>query len=210
MELGKARMWDPQLDRGDRGLDRVHVLPVDVALGHRQAQVPSEGPVAAFDAQAPEEARGADIHRDQVQDALDLVESQVVDAHDLPAINVDDLLVHEIRVQQDLVRALAEATHVDRRGPEARAAGIDPIDRRPGQEDPAAVRRDHQASHGRVAIADGHDQIRDLPDRVLAAVKHGQADRLAQVEHGHLEGGPVAAGWHGWTIGVRRRGPRRV
>ena len=95
-----------QLDRGDRALDRVDVLPVDVALLERQPQVAGERPERALDAEPAEQARRADVDRDEAQRALDLVEAEVVDADDPAAVDVDDLLVHQVRLEQDLVRAL--------------------------------------------------------------------------------------------------------
>ena len=45
MELGQAGVRDAQLDARDRALDRVDVLPVDVALGQRQVEPAGERPV---------------------------------------------------------------------------------------------------------------------------------------------------------------------
>ncbi len=49
------------------------------------------------------------------------------------------------------------------RVPQARAGLVERPDRRPGQEDPAAARRDDEAGHRRIAVADGDDQVCDLP-----------------------------------------------
>src|SRR5207249_11756280 len=99
VELGQAAVGDPQLDRGDRGLDRVDVLPVDVLLGHRQPQIPGERAERPLDAHSTEKTRAADVDGHQVERAAHLVETQVVDADHLPAVDVDDLLVHEVGPQ---------------------------------------------------------------------------------------------------------------
>ncbi len=52
MELGQAGVGHPQLDRGDRGLDRVDILPVDVLLGDADVQVAGDRAQAAFHARA--------------------------------------------------------------------------------------------------------------------------------------------------------------
>ena len=77
-----------------------------------------------------EQARRADVDRDEAQRAVDLVEPEVVDPDDLAAVDVDDLLVHEVGPQEDLVRALAELVDVDRRGSAAgrRSASSDSTD----------------------------------------------------------------------------------
>ena len=95
----QAGVRHAQLDRGDARLDRVDVLPVDVALRRRQAQVAGEDPVAALEAEPAERGRRADVDGDQVEPALDVVEPQVVDPDDLAPVDVDDLLVEQVGPQ---------------------------------------------------------------------------------------------------------------
>ena len=80
---------------------------------------------------------------------------------------------------------------------------------RPGQEDAPPVGRDDQAGHGRIAVADGDDEVVDLAQRVAVGVEHGSADGLAQVEHGcHLACGTSRRRWRdhgGPRSAVRRR-----
>ena len=106
MELGQAGVRDAQPDRGDARLDRVDVLPVDVALGGRQAQVAGEDPVGALDPEPAQQPGRPDVDDDQVELAVDVVETEVVDADDLAAVDVDDLLVEQVGPEPDLVRAL--------------------------------------------------------------------------------------------------------
>ena len=167
-------------------------------------------PVRALDAEPAQQPGRADVDRDEVQPAVDVVEPQVVDADDPAAVDVDDLLVEQVGPQQDLVRALLEPGDVDRVAPDSRAPGrVEPGDLRPRQEDPAAVGHDDEPGDGRIAVADGDDEVVDLAQRLAVGVEHGPADGLAQVEHGcHLASGTSRRRWrdHGGSrSAVRRR-----
>ncbi len=120
MELGEALVRNPELDRGDRRLDRVDVLPVDVALGDGPAEPAGECPEATLDPKPAEQPGGPDVDGDEARRPIGLVEPEVVDPDHLPAVDVDDLLVQQVGPEQDLVRALAEALDVD--GGRAQAA----------------------------------------------------------------------------------------
>jgi hypothetical protein len=115
--------------------------------------------------------------------ALDLVQAQVVDADHLAAVDVDDLAVHQVQLQADLVGPLLELADVDGGGAKSGAAGVQGGHRLPVQEDLAAVRLDDDSGHGRIPIADGDDQVGNRSDRLAVLVAHGPADRLAQIEH---------------------------
>src|SRR6185369_9876294 len=110
----QARVRDAQADRGDARLDRVDVLPVDVALRRRQPQVPGQDPVRTLDPQPAQQPGRPDVDRHQVELPVHVVESQVVDAHDLATVDVDDLLVEQVGAQPDLVWTLGEPCDVDR------------------------------------------------------------------------------------------------
>ena len=212
MELGEARVRHAQLDRGDAGLDRVDVLPVDVALRGRQADVAGQDAEGTLDAEPAQQPGGPDIDRHEVELPLDVVETQVVDAHDLAAVDVDDLLVEEVGAQLDLVRALLEGGDVDLVGRQPATGGIEGGNGRPGQEDPALVRAQDQPGHGRIAVAEGDDEIVHPAERHAIGVEHGSADGLAQVEHGyHLTVGPVRRGWRDpCGAAVSRQGAERT
>ena len=215
MELGQAGVRDAQLDRGDAGLDRVHVLPVDVALGRRQVQVAGQGPVGALDPEPAQQARRPDVDRHQVQLALDVVEAQVVDPDHLAPVDVDDLLVEQVLAQQELVVALLELGDVDGRRRQPGAGRVESRDVRPGQEDPAPIGRDDEAGDGRIAIAERDDQVVDLADRLAGRVEHRSTDGLAQIQHGcHLTSGTVPPRWRdprgGSRSAVRRRDGRET
>ena len=212
MQLGEARVRDAQLDRRDAGLDRVDVLPVDVALRGRQPDVAGQDAERPLDPEAPQQAGRADVHRDQVEHAVDIVETEVVDAHDLAAVDVDDLLVEEVGAQLDLVRALLELGDVDGRGRQPAAGRVEAGDRRPRQEDVAPVRAQDQPGHGRIAVAEGDDEIVHPAERLACGVEHGSADGLAQVEHGyHLTVGPIRRGWRDpCGAAISRQGAERT
>jgi hypothetical protein len=146
------------------GLDRVDVLPVDVPLGRRQAQVASQHAVATLEPEPAQEPGRTDIHGDEVELALHVVEAEVVDADDLAAVDVDDLLVEQILPQLDLVGSLLEAGDIDRPGREACPGHVEARDVRPGQEDRAPSRGHDETGDRRIPVADRDDQIVDLAD----------------------------------------------
>ena len=118
-----------------------------------------------------------------MQRALDLVEPEVVHADDLAAVDVHDLAIHQIQLQADLIWSLVELADVDGGRLQRRAGGVEGTHRLPVQEDLPSVRLDHDAGHGRITIADGHDQVGDCTDRLAQLVAHRPTDRLAQIEH---------------------------
>ena len=201
VQLPQAGVGHAQADRGDRGLDRVHVLPVDVALGQRQPQVAGDRAIRPLDAEPPQQAGRPDVDRHEVEHALELVEAQVVDPHDLAPVEVHDLLVLQVGVEQQLVGPLAELRDIDAVGVERRPAEVERGHVRPGQEDAPPVGAHDEAGHRGVAVADGDDQVGHLADRLALRVTDGAAHDLAQVElhaeprrrgcRGHA-GGPLA------------------
>ena len=89
------------------------------------------------------------------------------------------------------MRPLAELGDVDRAHPQPGAVVGEGLDARPGQEDLAPVRSRHEARHGRIAVADGDDQVGDGADGLPRRVANRQADALAEEAHGgHLWAGP--------------------
>src|SRR6185437_7928619 len=98
-------------------------------------------------------------------------------------IDVDDLLVHQVLPQADLVGPLAELVDVDRGRRQARAGEVERGHGRPGHEDLASVGRDDEAGDGRIAITDRDDQVGDLADWLALPVEHRPADGLGQVQH---------------------------
>ncbi len=107
MKLGETLVRDAKLDAGDRPLDRIDVLPIDVALRNLAVEAPGDGPPRPLDAEPAKQPGRAHVHRDQVKGAFDFVEPQVVDANDFSAVDVHDLAVHQILLEPDLDRAAA-------------------------------------------------------------------------------------------------------
>ena len=83
--------------------------------------------------------------------------------------------------EQQLVVALLELVDLDGRRGQLGAARVEAGDVRPGQEDAPPFRLDDQAGHGRIAVADGDDQVGDLADRLPVAIEDRPADDLAEV-----------------------------
>jgi hypothetical protein len=173
VELGQTGVRDPQLDRRNRALNRVDVFPVDVALVKWAVEPAREAARRTFNAKAAQQSGRANIDCHQAQRALDHVQAEVVDAHDTAAVNVDDLLVHQILLQQDLVAALAELGHVECRRSQPGAAGIERLDRRPRQENLATDGCDDQAGYRRISLTDGHDEVGDGSDRIATLIADG-------------------------------------
>jgi hypothetical protein len=86
-------------------------------------------------------------------------------------------------VEEQLVRALAEAADVDRAAREGGAGRVEAGDVGPGQEDLAPIGGQDESRDGRVAIAERDDQVGDLADRLAVPVAHRTADDLGEVEH---------------------------
>ena len=206
VQLREALVRHAEADAGDRGLDRVHVLPVDVAVLDRQLEVARDDAERALDPEAAQQAGRADVHGDEPEGALDLVEADVVHADDLAAVDVHDLLVEQVGLQEDLVLALVELPDVDRRGVQARADVVEALDGRPRDEDPALLGLDDEPGDGRVPVADRHDQVGHRPDGLAGPVEHRPADGPAQVDHlppRRAGPQPTAGRWRG-TPGVPR------
>src|SRR5439155_7172765 len=149
---------DAELDRVERRLDGVDYLPVEIALG--DGDLPGEGLLEPR-GEAADEARGADIDGDEPQLAFDGVEAQVVDPNNLAAVDVDDLLVHEVLGETDLVGPLLEAAKVQDQVLESGALLVDRSDRRPRDEDLAPVGGHDEAGHRGIALPDGDDEVCD-------------------------------------------------
>ena len=146
-------------------------------------EVPGEDPETSFEAKTAHQAGGTDVDGHEAEPTVDLVQTEVVDANHLAAVDVDDLLVHEISAQEDLVGPLLELLDVDPGRGELSAGSVERPDGAPWQEDQAAIGLDHQARHGRVLVLDRNDEVRDLANLLVVPISNRPADRFAQVEH---------------------------
>ena len=195
VQLGQARVGHAQLDRRDRRLDRVDILPVDVPLRHRDAEVAGERARGPLDPEPAQQARPAHVDGDEVERPADFVEAEIVDPHDLAPVDVDDLLVHQVGPQEDLVGPLLELADVDGGGAQLGPARVEGFDRRPGYEDAPPVRLDDEAGDRWIATAEGDDEVGDLTHLLVVHVTYRPADRLAQVQHLPPRGRVLAHGW---------------
>ena len=155
----------------------------------REPEGAREGPVWAFDPEPPEQPGRPNVHGDELDRAVGVHEAQVVDAHDFAAVNVDDLLVHQVLAEPDLVRALLEAADIDRSGAQTDARLGERGDGGPREKYLAAVGCDDDAGDGRILPAHGDDQVGNLAHRLAVLVEHGPADDLAEIEHVFTSGG---------------------
>ena len=183
MELGESLVWHPELDRRDRALDRVDILPVDVPLRKRDAKVPGEDSKAALEAEPPHQTGGTDIDGHQAQSTVDFVETEVVDSDHLAPVDVDNLLVHQVGPKEDLVGTLLELLDVDTGRRQPSAGCVERSDGTPWQEDRATIGPDDEARHRWVLVLDRDDEVGDLADLLIVSISHWPADRLAQVKH---------------------------
>ena len=149
-----------------------------------------------------------DIHRDQVERALDLVEPQVVDAHHACARRCPRSGGPAGPCAAGSRWGAAGTVRCRSSGCAARAPGlVQRLDRRPGQEDAPPRGRDDQAGDRRVAVADGDDEVVHLADGLALPVAHGAPDDPAQVQHLPPRGPPRPA--RGWWRARCARLPRQ-
>ena len=117
----------------------------------------------------------------------------VVDPDDLAALDVDDLLVQQVRLAagsrwgagwnlpMSIVRTRRRAPVASKRGdvtPRAGRCGGGPV-------------RDDEARDGRVRVADRDDQVRDRAERLAGRIAHRPADATAEEAHGGHQDGQV-------------------
>ncbi len=184
VQRGERLVGDAQLEARDARLNRIDVLPFDVVFD-RKAKGARKALAGTGQSEPAEDSGQPHVDGYQPESPPHRGELDVVDAHDLPALHVDDLLVLQVEPEADLIRTLLEVGDVDARGMQARTALVDRIDIGPGQEDVAIAADTHDnAGDRRVLLAKGHDQIADPAEWRAVQVEHRLADELAQEEHG--------------------------
>ena len=102
----EALVGDGQLDLREVAVEQVHVVPRDEVLGQLAAEElarSSRRRVSSAGRDAAQDAADAHLGAEKTQLVAGLGELEVVDAHDLHALRVDDLLVHQVAREQDLV-----------------------------------------------------------------------------------------------------------
>jgi len=94
VHLGKALAGHGQREPVEARLERRHVLPGD------------QGPFSGFpETEPPDEPPEAHVNGQHPEVVVDLAEMDVVDANDLDAVHIDDLLVHDVLCDEDLLLA---------------------------------------------------------------------------------------------------------
>ncbi len=98
VQLVQALVGDRELDLREVAVEQVHVVPRDEVLGelhaHELGRARDEALQGGRD--AAQDAARADLGTEQPQLVARLGELEVVDAHDLHALRVDDLLVEQV------------------------------------------------------------------------------------------------------------------
>ena len=196
--LRQPFVGDLQLDAPRRvGLEQIDELPRDDARRNLLEQRAQRERRHDALAEAADRAAGADVHRDDVQHHVAVerrrVELDVVDADDLPAVDVDDLLVEEVALeQQHAVRRRVALPLRPRRSP-ARTVAPARLQRRLGgsTRSPSAVRTIRNAT--RVGWSCGATATsRTRPDGA-AGIAHGGAEQFRQGDDGHGRRSPGKA-----------------
>ena len=126
---------------------------------------------------------------------LDLVEAQVVDADDLAAVDVDDLLVQQVCLEQDLVRRAG--WNLSMSIVRTSAAGRRVVERLDLVQGRKMRRRSvlhDEAGHGRIAVAEGDDEVGDLADRLSLRSRTGRPIAWLRKSMCHLVGVRSALG----------------
>ena len=112
--LRQPFVGDLQLDAARRiGLEQIDELPRDHARRNPLEQRAQRERRDDALREPPDGAAGADVHGDDVQQQVAVdrrrVELDVVDAHDLAAVDVDDLLIEEIALEEEQAVGRREA-----------------------------------------------------------------------------------------------------
>ena len=135
--FGEPFVGDLQLDAARRiGLEQIDELPRDDARRNPLEQRAQRERRHDALRQAADGAARADVDRDDVQQQVAVdrrrLELDVVDAHDLAAVDVDDLLVEQVALEQQhaVGRRVALPRDGVGRGADGRAARFDGVRRR--------------------------------------------------------------------------------
>ena len=202
-----GRMEPLELLLGQRGLEaleapveRLHRVPRDEPRGKRRVREPSAARRDARAEDPPHEAAHADVGSREHEVARQDVELEVVHAHDLHAVDVDDLLVEEVAREEDLVLPRGTVQEVLPHEAGADGAALEDGDVLPGQDERLEAVADEEARDARKgsARARGDGEVADLSDGVSRHVAHRLAEKLGDEE-------PLVRGDRGRARGRRRR-----
>src|SRR3981189_224538 len=99
MQQRELRAWHGDAHLRVRRLERLDQVPGDDAARELASGDPEHTLSQALGADAPQETAQTDVRADEAQLAVDLRELQVVHAHDLRAVGIDDLLVEQVAAE---------------------------------------------------------------------------------------------------------------
>ena len=136
--------------------------------------------------QRPQEPARADLGAEQAQLVLPGGRQlDIVHAHDLKALGVDDLAVHKVAGEQHLVGlqvAEADVVGVHRQRDAVVVEGVDVLAPR-DHERHAPGPLEGQARDARKDLASGNGQVGYGAESLALGVDHGLADHLRKIEH---------------------------
>ncbi len=188
MELVEALVGHGQLDLRQVAVEQVHVVPRDERLRQLRAHERGEPAHEALKGRrdAAQDAAGTHFGAEQAQLVARLGQLQVVDAHDLHALRVDDLLVQEVSVEQDLVGLQVAESDLGRRDVEADFLLAERVDvLAPRQHERCLVgAEERERRHAREDLPGGDRDIAYGSDLGAGLVDDRLAEHLREVEHG--------------------------
>ena len=191
VQLVQALVRDGQLHLGQVAIEQVHVVPGDDLLVDLLAEHLRHGHHGALQpgGQSAQDAAHAHLGTEEAQ----LVvagegELEVVHAHDLHALRVDDLAVQQVAGEQDLVGLQIAEADVVRLGVEGDPVLVERVD--------VLAPRDHernlagplegQAGDAREHFAGGDSEVGNGADLLALGVHDGFPHHLREVEHGGI------------------------
>ena len=123
-------MGDGQLHFGKVAVQQIHVVPRDDLLVDLLAERFSDGDDRALDpgSKAAQDAADAHLGAEQAQLGAGYGKLQIVYTHDLQALRVDDLAVHEVACKQHLVGLQVAEADVVRFDLQSEAVVIELVD----------------------------------------------------------------------------------
>ena len=197
VELREALVRDLQLHAPRWiGFEQIDVLPRDHARRHAIEKRPQgEARDDAFrqppDGAARANVDGDDVERDVAVDRR-RIDLHVVDAHDLAAVDVDDLLVEEVALEQEeaVGRAVALPVGDIAGGAHAGAGGLDG-----GRWQHTFARRgaDDQVGNACGMFLRGDGDFAHTSPYGAGGIAHGGAEQLGQGDERHAPGSPGKA-----------------
>ncbi len=217
VQLVQPLVRDGQLDLRQVAVEQVHVVPRDDVLVELLSEELGDPRDEALERRgdAAQDAAHADLGAEQAQLVAGLGELEVVDAHDLHALRVDDLLAHQVAREQDLVGLQVAEADLRARDVEHDLLAVEERDELAPREHERRLvgPEERQRRHAREDLARGDRDVVDGADFLAAGIDHRLAQHLGQVDHGFPLPPGLAARASGRSpagrLAVAPRGARR-